>query len=191
MAIRKRIWVYNDGAPTLNNSYLTSNASNVVSASLVADYISYSGVLVGSGNLFDYADMTNVTDYVIQAGDFLEYDIYWVGSGNLQMSMDFMTADGWTLRDAGAVDQNGLGAHPSTDLSSKAYQKWYHRKIPFTTFYNGAPTASSVGKTVTNFCLVAEFEPAGTQTAYIKNIVITDGKGNNVYNTQNFAGFFG
>ena len=190
MAIRKRIWGYNDTLPTLNNSYLTSNGSNVITASLVSDYINYSGTLFGSGNLYNYADMTGVTDYVIQAGDFLEYDIYWTGSGNLQMSMDFMTTDGWNLRDAGAVDQNGLASHPATDLSSRAYQKWYHRKIPFTTFYSGAPTASSVGKTVTNYCLVAEFDTAGTQTAYIKNIVITDGKGNNVYNTQNFSGFF-
>lgn len=191
MAIRKRIWMYNDSLPTLNNSYLTSNASNVVTASLVSDYIDYSSALFGSGNLFNYADMTSVTDYVIQAGDFLEYDIYWVDSGNIQMSMDFMTSDGSTLRDAGILDQNGLGAHPSNDLSSKTFQKWYHRKIPFTSFYNGTAAASSVGKTVTNFCLVAEVDTAGTKRAYIKNIVITDGKGNGVYNTENFSGFFG
>lgn len=186
MAIRKRIWIYNDSLPTLNNSWLTSNTSNVVTASLSSDYISYSGTLYGTGNLYDYADMTNITDYVIQAGDYLEYDIYWVGSGNIQMSMDFMVSDGNALRDAGALDQNGLSAHPSTDLSSKAYQKWYHRKIPFTTFTGG----SSIGKTLTNYCLVAEMDTAGTQTAYIKNIAITDGNGVGVYNTQSFSSFF-
>jgi hypothetical protein len=188
MAIRKRIWIYNDALPTFNQSFLTSNASNLSTFSLSNDYISSSSVLTGTGNLYNYADMTSVTDYVIQAGDYLEYDVYWVGTGNIQMSMDLHASDMTNLRDAlGVTDQNGLSPHPSTDLSSRAYQKWYHRAIPITTFTGG----SSIGKTIAYFNLVAEFDTAGTQVAYYKNIAITDGKGPAVYNTRNFIDFTG
>lgn len=188
MAIRKRIWIYNDALPTFNQSFLTSNASNISTFSLSNDYISSSSFLTGGTNQYNYADMTNVTDYTIQAGDYLEYAVYWVGTGNIQMSMDLHLSDGGSLRDAvGVTDQNGLSPHPSTDLSSRAYQKWYHRVIPITTFTNG----SSIGKTLSVYNLVAEFDSAGTQVAYYKNIAITDGKGPAVYNTKNFMNFTG
>jgi hypothetical protein len=131
-------------------------------------------------------DMSSVTDYVIQTGDFLEYDIYWESS-SATIAVDLIASDGSTLRDyALAKDQNNITAHPAEDLTAYAYQKWYHRKIPITTFSSG----NAIGKTISLYLIVGEADVATALTARIKNICITDGKGNNVYNTQNFAGMF-
>jgi hypothetical protein len=53
-----------------------------------------------------------------------------------------------------------------------------------------ASNVSSIGKTISQFTIAAENDTTGTQIARIKNICITDGLGNGVYNTQNFAGMF-
>jgi hypothetical protein len=183
MAIRKKIWVYPDSLPTFSQTYLTSGSSNLTTFSLSSDYISASGYLTGTGNLYNYADITSIGSYTIQAGDYLEYDVYWVGSGNIQMSMDLHVSDGNNLRDSGATDQNGILCHPSTDLSSYAYGKWYHRVIPITTFTGG----SSIGKSLNHYNLVAEMDTSGaTSVAYFKNIAITDGQGTGEYNISSF-----
>lgn len=192
MAIRKSIWFYPQTAPTFGASTAgSSNASNTFSVSLASDYINYTNTNVTTANAFNYRDMTSVTDYVIVAGDFLEYDIYWV-SNLAKISIDLYTQSGYTLRDCTvAVDQNNLRAHPDIDLTNYAFGKWYHRKIPITTLRAGTVNASSIGQNITQFVVGAESDSLGTAiTARIKNICITDGKGNNVYNTQNFMGIF-
>jgi hypothetical protein len=186
MAIRKKIWIYPDANPTLGLQF-ENTAAHTISSTGVLDYMLVSGFISASGgNQYIYGTIPVVGSYTIQSGDFLEYDIYWEsGPGNIQLAMDMHTAAG-NLRDAGAVDQNGIGPHPSTDLSSVAYQKWYRRRIPITTFSNG----SSVGATITNYNIVAEADTSGTYLARFKNIAITDGNGVGVDNLTSFGAFF-
>lgn len=120
----------------------------------------------GGGNQYRYVDMTNVSDYVIQSGDILEYDLYWAGA-NAQVNLDLI-ASGWTLRDSGLTDQNGYSVHTSaTTYNSLAQGKWYSRRI--------ALTGAAVGKTIVNYCLVCENDATATQTGYIANVKIWRG----------------
>jgi hypothetical protein len=186
MAIRKKIWVYPDANPTLGLQFENTPA-HTISSTTVLDYMLVSGFISASGgNQYIYGTIPVVGSYTIQSGDFLEYDIYWEsGPGNIQMAIDMHTASG-SFRDAGLVDQNGLGVHPGTDLSSVAYQKWYRRRIPATNFSNG----SSIGAAITNYNIVAEADTSGTYIARFKNIAITDGNGVGVDNLTSFATFF-
>jgi hypothetical protein len=187
MAIRKKIWIYPDVNPTLGMQ-LENAVANTISSTSVLDYIRVSGFIAATAaNAYIYGTIPVIGSYTIQSGDFLEYDVYWEsGPGNIQMGMDLHTSAG-TLRDAaGAIDQNGLASHPSTNLSSFAYQQWYRRRIPITTFSNG----SSVGAAITNYNVVTEADTAGTYIARFKNIAITDGNGVGVDNLTSFATFF-
>ena len=189
MAVRKSIWFYNNAVPTLAIDG-TSNASNTSSTTATLDYLSHTSTHVTTAVAYRYMDMTSVTDYVIQSGDFLEYDIYW-NSNLAQISFEIVCSDNSQLRDSSARDQNNLVPHPGTDLTNYAYLKWYHRKIPITTLWNGTANVSSVGKTINRYLIGAESDTLSTaMTAYLKNICITDGKGNSVYNTQNFGALF-
>ncbi len=186
MAIRKRIWIYPDAAPTLTDHLNSSGNTLTVSTSL--DYLSISSTITTLANSYIYRDMSSITDYVIQSGDYLEYDIWWNGVGNIRIAMDLTVSDGNNLRDSGAVDQNGLISHPDTNLSTYSTGKWYRRRIPITTFTNG----SSVGKTLQFYDLVCEENTAGTYTAQIKNIAITDGNGvgQDSISSNTFSSFF-
>jgi hypothetical protein len=83
------------------------------------------------------------------------------------MAFDFTNTDATTLRDAaGSVDQNGLGAHPSTNLSAYALNTWYSRKIHIPAALNG--------KAIANYDLACEYDTASTRTAYFRNIRITN-----------------
>ena len=189
MAIRKSIWFYNSAVPTLAVN-VTSNASNTSSTTATLDYLSHTNTNVTTAGAYRYMDMTSVTDYVIQSGDYLEYDIYW-NSNLAYIGLDLICTDGATLRDSSSTDQNNLTTHPATDLTNYAYLKWYHRKIPMAIFWSGTANVSSVGKTISRYIIGAESESLGTaMTAYLKNICITDGKGNGVYDTQSFGALF-
>jgi hypothetical protein len=77
---------------------------------------------------FIYRDYATRPGCVLSAGDMLEYDIFiptW-SAGNCSVDIE---VSGATLRDSGAVDQNGIPSHPGSDLSVYALGKWYHRKI--------------------------------------------------------------
>lgn len=189
MAIRKSIWFYNSAVPTLAVN-VTSNASNTSSTTATLDYLSHTSTHVTTAAAYRYMDMTSVTDYVIQTGDYLEYDIYW-DSNLAYIALDLICSDGATLRDSSARDQNNLPSHPGTNLTSYAYLKWYHRKIPVTTLWLSNTNVSSIGKTISAYILGAESDTLSTAlTARFKNICITDGKGNTVYDTQSFGALF-
>ena len=66
-------------------------------------------------------------DYTIQSGDYLQYDIKWSSTTDFS-GFDYTCADGATLRDSGAMDQNNITAHPNANLSSRANNTWYSRK---------------------------------------------------------------
>lgn len=113
----------------------------------------------------------NITDaitgnYTYQAGDTLEYDV-WLSNGVAGLgAIDIETAGG-TQRDNGAVDQNGISAHPNADISSKASQAWYHRKIGIVN--------QLIGQRLSNVLIAAEMPSSAPSTVYAlyKNIVIT------------------
>lgn len=169
--VRKNIWTSGDALPTFAN-HLVSGSPTLTPA-LENDWLQ----LVFSrptGSAYHYVDMTSVSDYVIQAGDYLEYDVCWETPGAILIGMDFTLTDANEFRDSGAVDQNSVSVHPSTDMSTYATGKWYHRKIPFTAFTGG----SSVGKTVSYFDVVCEFDGNNTtKVGRLRNIAITDGNG--------------
>ena len=118
-----------------------------------------------------YQDLKNVADYTIQTGDYVEYDVLWTSTTD-EIAFDYTCTDGSTnLRDGTGTpsDQNGIRAHPDTDLSEYAYNTWYHRKIPI--------PQDQVGKTIGYYDIACEADRSGTYTGYLDNIYITDGAG--------------
>jgi len=183
MAIRKKIWVYPDTNPSLSNSTTISNASNTISNSTNLDYFVANFNIAGtaSGNGYLYANLP-ISSYTIQSGDYLEYCIYLPNiTGQQSFGVDIFFTNG-VLRDAGQVDQNGINAHPATDLKAYAGQNWYYRKIPITTSTGG----STIGTSITAIQPTCENETIGTSVAWFKNIAITDGNGVGVYNRSSF-----
>jgi hypothetical protein len=186
MAIRKKIWMYPDPNPTLG-THFENNPAHDISCTSELDYIRVGGYISATGgNQYIYGFVPVTGSYVVQSGDYLEYDVYWEsGPGNIQMAMDMHSSAG-TFRDAGLVDQNGYAAHPGSDLSAVAYQKWYRRRIPATTFNQG----SSIGTTISYFNIVTEPDTSGTYYARFKNMAITDGNGVGVDDKNSFSLFF-
>ncbi len=143
--------------------------SNVNNGTLGGTVLVASFDMTASANSYRYEDLTSVTDYVIQSGDYLEYDVYYTSSTD-QIAFDYTTTDGSYLRNTGSVDQNGINARPGEDLSAYALDQWYHRTI--------ALPAGHVGKTISYYDIASEINTTTTQTAYFDNIRITDGAGN-------------
>lgn len=126
-------------------------------------------VNAGASVEYNYQQLTNLSNYVIQSGDYVEYDIYWTAAGS-HIVPDFDTTTNYTFRDHGAVDQNGLSAHPATDISAYANGQWYHRKFALASAY--------FGLTVNRWLIANEAgTPNSTLTGWIKNMRITDGAG--------------
>ena len=116
-----------------------------------------------------YSDMTGVADYVVQSGDLLTYEVYWFSgiSSNKMIAFDFTCSDATTLRASG-VDQNGISAHPTADLSSRATGQWYTRTISLSSF---------AGKTIQNYDLACEVDGTSIVQGRIRNIKITNTAG--------------
>lgn len=116
-----------------------------------------------------YSDMTGVADYVVQSGDLLTYEVYWFSGtpSNKMIAFDFTCSDATTLRASG-VDQNGISAHPTADLSSRATGQWYTRTISLSSF---------AGKTIQNYDLACEVDGTSIVQGRIRNIKITNTAG--------------
>ena len=125
-------------------------------------------------------DGANVPGYVyidiwkggmpIEAGMFLEFQVaMFSGNPTFQGSVDLHTSDDSNLRDSGSVDQNGLDAHPNTDLSEYARDFWYHRTISLDAL---------AGKTLDGVMIATDSDEhgAGMFRLYVDNIQITDGE---------------
>lgn len=139
------------------------------------DSLDLAFTIVGAaGNTHYYAALSGISSYTFQAGDVLEYDVYWPARRLVpqRIAVDLSTAAS-SLRATAAVDQNGLSAHPATDLSAKAAGKWYARAI--------AIPASLQGSAITHYDLVSEYDAAAGSTAIVRgavrNIRITNGAG--------------
>lgn len=100
--------------------------------------------IVGNGgNDYHYASLGGVTSYVVQPGDVLQYDIYWPRRSSRPARIAFdlegtLNGAAVLLRASGAVDQNGLSVHPTTDLTARALGTWYHREIALPASLHGA-----------------------------------------------------
>jgi hypothetical protein len=102
--------------------------------------------------------------YVVQANDYLTYNV-WVNSGSPQIKcgVDCVCTDGTTLRDSGSVDQNGLSAHPSQDLSNLANDQWYYRVVNINAL---------AGKTIAYMTISFQGTAQGTYTAYVYDVIV-------------------
>lgn len=137
--------------------------------SLQKDYLAVSFVMAGAANAYAYVDLTSVTDYTIQAGDFICYEVWWDQSG-AKIAFDYLTSDSNYLR-GNSFDQNGRDAHPDNyHPDALVLGKWYDRMIYV------PPT--HVGKTISQFNIACEADAANTYTGRIRNIRITDKDGN-------------
>lgn len=72
----------------------------------------------------------SAVEYKFQPGDAIEYDIYLHSDHSGVGGLDISTADGIAFRDTKDwTDTNGIGGSPDQDLRSRAYLRWYHRKL--------------------------------------------------------------
>lgn len=96
--------------------------------SQTGDAINATFSMIPTENSYLYFNLS-IPPHVLKEGegDHIEYDVYWA-SPDAQIAFDYTLADGRTLRDSGAVDQNEISAHPAATLPY-AVNKWYHRRI--------------------------------------------------------------
>ena len=111
-------------------------------------------------------------DYVIQAGDKIEYDVYVTveeaGWGAVDGNA---TTPSGNLRDTGSVDTDGASIHTGSDVSFFAYEKWYHRTLEI------GDNENCVGQTIKQFQIASH--PNSDELVYqgialYDNIVITN-----------------
>jgi len=165
--LSKHIWGYGDVLPTFG-AHLINPAGNTLTPTLVDDYINLSFSMTANANAYLYRDATSVTDYTVQNGDCLEYEVYWETT-SARIALDFTATDGTALRTTAPTDQNGLSCHPNTDIGTYANQAWYRRFIKFPT--------SWVGKTINFWDFVCEADGGGTIVGRIRNARITNANG--------------
>lgn len=133
-----------------------------------------------TGNTYYYDAFTdkNVT---IAIGDKLVYDMF-QDSVDARVGIDAITAADshtdpatYSLRDWGwpatgsIKDQNGLAAHPSTDLGTLPVGKWYRREFDL---------SQCAGHTFIKWSLAYEGEVAGTFATRFRDVYILDRDGN-------------
>jgi hypothetical protein len=108
-------------------------------------------------------------EYVLQGGEYLEYDIKHTAAGlRPAVGIDLTFTDNTNARDYGLVDQNGMSMHPSTDLLRFTANGWYHRKIKI--------PDSLAGKTISNWLIAGEYDDGNAWvTAFVDNVKMTDG----------------
>jgi len=117
--------------------------------------------------------VANTEKYVVQANDHFVYEVLWEGQDNLAIALDLAAANGETLRDSGSLDQFGLLAHPASNLTEQASEKWLARIIRLPT--------SFTGQTIPHYFIACEKVDGGEATAVIRNVrFIAASKGNPV-----------
>lgn len=110
----------------------------------------------------------STASYIFQQGDAIEYDVYLHSDHAGVGGLDISTTEGAAFSDSRDwVDKNGLIGRPDADLRSRAYLRWYHRKLP-------VPEAM-VGKTSASWELSIEgnFAANDVPAAMYDNIYVT------------------
>jgi len=131
----------------------------------------------GSGNDYLYAAIQKLDPYTFKTDDVIEYEIFWPKTGPrpkqiaVDVSVTLSGGGGATLRASSAVDQNGLAAHPSTDLTPHASGRWYTRSIPVPAAWDGAAAVS--------WDLACEHDSTGPTClrARLRNLRVVDSAG--------------
>lgn len=156
--------------PTLNNTVVTP--SGVTLTPIPALKFLASNTNIYGINSFIYWKIWTGS-LAITSGDQLVYDI-WIDPNNplIVAAVDGQCTDGSTIRDIGnkgIVDQNGVPAHPDSDLTSYAKAKWYTRTFSLNLL---------AGKILAFAQLAQEGNNKGNYLAYIKKAFIKDSNGN-------------
>lgn len=102
-------------------------------------------VTSNGGRTYCYWKVSNAGRKLV-AGDYIEYRVYLTANKVGLGGIDIYCTDGSKFRDQGTTawkDQNGIWGHPSADLRSVAFEKWYWRRLP-------VPTAM-IGKTISRW----------------------------------------
>lgn len=145
------------------------------------DYIKYT-VTVNrpedeTGAAFCFDTIRRFTDYIIEEGDVLEYDVYSSVDEAGWGAIDGEIQDWGVIRDIpGITDQNGKVIHTGENLSEYNFEKWYHRVINIAV--NEDESAKpTIGKKLQQI-QVAMHPGSGedqiTGVVYYDNIVITN-----------------
>src|SRR5260221_584538 len=118
------------------------------------------------GNAFAYQKIWG-GNYTIAVGDTLKYSV-WISSTSPQImaGVDGVCTDATTIRDHGHLDQNGMNAHPNTELSGLANDQWYSRTIDM---------VGMNGKVLSYITVAFEGDNGGSYTAFFRDIKIMNG----------------
>jgi hypothetical protein len=137
-----------------------------------AGYLKLDFSMVASGDSYLYYDMSDQPDYTIQAGDYLEFDVWWEAPGAfVEFTMSF--GDGTELNDVLPVifDTNGYGMGTGVNLDPVAVGQWYHRKASLSSL------AGSTKQMIKSWDLSCDANGGGTFSGRIRDVQITDGAG--------------
>ncbi len=131
------------------------------------DSLYFTTTFNGGSSVNDYTYYKiDAPSYVIQSGDYLEYDIYCSPNnvnGICDGGVELGFTNGAVGRNYSPSDQNGIGWFGDHGAYSKG--RWYHRKFNL---------ASMVGLTLNDVDVVEEANVTGTLSYYYRNIEITN-----------------
>lgn len=116
--------------------------------------------------------MSNLTNYVLQPGDYLYYDVLW-STATAGIGIGLRTSVGVIVGNNGEVDQNGVSAIMGANLwpqMSVLHHHWYRRKIKI--------LDGHIGQTVDLYFIGARGNAAGTYAGFLSNAFIGDTYGN-------------
>lgn len=122
-------------------------------------------------NSYHYDVYNNELEYTVQAGDTLEYEIYFpLDETGASMDCRLSGTNGLPeLRHRPeVVDQNGMSAHPAGPLYYYATRQWYKRVFNL---------QSLVGETMSEWTIALENEGDRTTIVYLRNVVIRNSQG--------------
>lgn len=131
----------------------------------------------------------STANITVPEGATFEYDIYLkdnvAGLGTVNVTP---TEEHNDMRDAGETgvglkDQNNIGSHPTTDITEKAFEKWYHRVFQMDGYLREG--------SINGFLIASEATEAGV--CYFDDIVLKDKDGNVIHtffdDNTNFADY--
>lgn len=109
----------------------------------------------------------NISDasFTFQSGDVIAYDVKLLTNSPAMGGIDIVNTDSTRFRAQTWTDQLGLSGNPTADLTSQAYDRWYHRELTV--------PAAMVGKTAAKWLLAAENDGVSAHLqAMYANIVV-------------------
>lgn len=161
---------YSSNVSSTSCAVVTGEQSRSGSAS-----IKYSGSDDNSTTSYSYFKVfaVNVT---VKPSSILSYSIYPLQDNGRFVGVDFHCTDGTTLRDSGAVDQNGVSMHPAAGHGgSISLNSWTEIRS------NIGLVSALVGKTIDKIWIAYDSGPStGTFSGYIDNIDLNGTLGQNV-----------